>query len=31
MEEAAGQAVRRCLNRLLGKKPVTMVHVIRFE
>ena len=31
LEEAAGQAVRRTINRLLGKKPMTMVHVIRFE
>jgi ribonuclease J len=31
VEEAAGQAVRRTVNRLLGKKPMTMVHVIRLE
>lgn len=31
VEEAAQQALRRTVNRLLGKKPVTMVHVIRFE
>ncbi len=31
LEEAARQAVRRSVNRLLGKKPMTMVHVIRFE
>ncbi len=31
VEDAAGQAARRCINRLLGKKPMTMVHVIRFE
>ncbi len=31
VEEAAGQAVRRAVNRLLGKKPMTMVHVIRLE
>lgn len=29
--EAAAQAVRRTVNRLLGKKPMTMVHVIRLE
>jgi len=31
VEEAASQAARRCINRLLGKKPMAMVHVIRFE
>jgi ribonuclease J len=31
VEEAASLAVRRTVNRLLGKKPVTMVHVIRLE
>ena len=31
VEEAARLAVRRTINRLLGKKPMTMVHVIRFE
>src|SRR3546814_8186911 len=31
VEEAAGQAVRRTVNRLLGKKPMPMVHVIRLE
>ncbi|MEQ8357780.1 MAG: ribonuclease J [Kiloniellaceae bacterium] len=31
LEETARQAVRRCINRLLGKKPMTMVHVIRFD
>ncbi|HIP78818.1 MAG TPA: ribonuclease J [Kiloniellaceae bacterium] len=31
VEEVVGQALRRTVNRLLGKKPVTMVHVIRFE
>ncbi|NIA67284.1 ribonuclease J [Pelagibius litoralis] len=31
VREAAQQALRRTVNRLLGKKPVTMVHVIRFE
>ena len=31
VEEAASQAVRRTVNRLLGKKPMTMVHVIRLE
>jgi ribonuclease J len=31
VEDAAGQAVRRTVNRLLGKKPMTMVHVIRLE
>ncbi|HEY9549791.1 MAG TPA: ribonuclease J, partial [Kiloniellaceae bacterium] len=31
VEEATGQAVRRTVNRLLGKKPMTMVHVIRLE
>lgn len=31
VEEAAAQAARRAINRLLGKKPMVMVHVIRFE
>ncbi len=31
IEEAAAQAARRAINRLLGKKPMVMVHVIRFE
>jgi len=31
VEEAARVAVRRVVNRLLGKKPMTMVHVIRLE
>ncbi|GAB4367796.1 MAG: ribonuclease J [Kiloniellaceae bacterium] len=31
VEEAAAQAARRAVNRLLGKKPMVMVHVIRFE
>ncbi|MGF1631096.1 MAG: ribonuclease J [Kiloniellaceae bacterium] len=31
VQEAARQAVRRTVNRLLGKKPMTMVHVIRLE
>src|SRR3546814_16708756 len=31
VEEAAGQAVRRTVNRLLGKKPITMVPVIRLQ
>jgi len=31
LAEAARQSVRRALNRLLGKKPMTMVHVIRLE
>src|SRR3546814_14013581 len=29
VEEATGQAVRRTVNRLLGKKPMNMVPVIR--
>ena len=31
VEEAASQSVRRTINRLLGKKPMVMVHVIRLE
>jgi ribonuclease J len=31
VEEAARLAVRRAVNRLLGKKPLVMVHVIRLE
>src|SRR3546814_6912719 len=31
VEEVAAQAVRRTVNRLLGKKPMTMVHVIRLR
>ena len=31
LEEAVRQATRRAINRLLGKKPMTMVHVIRLE
>ena len=31
VEEAARLAVRRTINRMLGKKPMTMVHVVRFE
>ncbi|MGF1591952.1 MAG: ribonuclease J [Kiloniellaceae bacterium] len=31
VEEAARLAIRRIVNRLLGKKPMVMVHVIRFE
>ena len=31
VKEAVQQAVRRTVNRQLGKKPMTVVHVIRFE
>ena len=31
VEEAVRLGVRRAVNRLLGKKPMVMVHVIRFE
>jgi len=31
VEEAVRLGLRRTVNRLLGKKPMVMVHVIRFE